>query len=122
VLGEEHQETLRSMNNLAGLYLRQGKYGQAEPLYVTALERRARVLGEQHPDALLSIDNLASLFARQGKYAQAERVYARAADLRHRAWSFCEAQIPTPTAVFIAVSRPNVAQTFRFAVTATARL
>ena len=32
VLGEEHPDTLISMNNLAVLYRDQGKYAQAEPL------------------------------------------------------------------------------------------
>ena len=52
VLGEEHPNTLESMNNLAGLYMNQGKFAQAEPLLVKALEVSRRVLGEEHPDTL----------------------------------------------------------------------
>jgi hypothetical protein len=32
VLGERHPDTLTSLHNLAGLYLRQGCHGEAEPL------------------------------------------------------------------------------------------
>ena len=38
VLGKEHPDTLISVNNLAGLYQAQGRYGEAEPLYRRALE------------------------------------------------------------------------------------
>ena len=33
VLGPEHPDTLSSVNNLAGLYARQGRYAEAEVLY-----------------------------------------------------------------------------------------
>ena len=50
------------MNNLAVLYLDQGQYAKAEPLFVKALEVRRRVLGEEHPDTLTSMNNLALLY------------------------------------------------------------
>ncbi|MEL6816657.1 MAG: tetratricopeptide repeat protein, partial [Cyanobacteria bacterium J06598_3] len=37
-LGERHPDTASSLNNLAELYRSQGRYGDAEPLYVEALE------------------------------------------------------------------------------------
>ena len=40
------------MNNMASLYMDQGRYDEAEPLHVEALELRRRVLGEEHPDTL----------------------------------------------------------------------
>ena len=39
-LGPEHPDTLTSVNNLAGLYRSQGRYGEAEPL-TAARSRRA---------------------------------------------------------------------------------
>jgi hypothetical protein len=36
VLGPEHPDTLVSVNNLAELYRRQGRYTEAEPLYQRA--------------------------------------------------------------------------------------
>ena len=44
VLGEAHQDTLAAMGNLGLVYKVQGKYAQAEPLYIKELEARRRVL------------------------------------------------------------------------------
>ena len=52
VLGREHPDTLRSVNNLAALYQAQGRLAEAEPLYKRALEAYERVLGREHPDTL----------------------------------------------------------------------
>ena len=40
VLGAEHPDTLVSVNDLAGLYEREGRYEEAEPLNVRALAAR----------------------------------------------------------------------------------
>ena len=45
---------LKTMNNLAALYSKQGKYDLALPLYEKALEGRRRILGEDHPSTLNS--------------------------------------------------------------------
>ena len=47
------------MNNLAVLYKDQGRYDEAEPLYLETLETRKRVLGDDHPDTLGSMNALA---------------------------------------------------------------
>ncbi|KAK9384145.1 hypothetical protein V1515DRAFT_576687 [Lipomyces mesembrius] len=75
VLGEEHPDTLTSMNNLADLFHSQGKYEAAEPLYKETLRLSKKVLGEEHPDTLTSMNNLAGLFHSQGKYEAAELLY-----------------------------------------------
>jgi hypothetical protein len=72
VLGEEHPETLSSMNNLAGLYQDQGKYDLAEPLFVKTLEAKRRVLGEEHPNTIRSMDDLASLYLTRTEFNKAE--------------------------------------------------
>jgi CHAT domain-containing protein len=66
-LGEEHPQTLTSVNNLAFLYESQGRYGEAQPLYRRALTARERVLGEAHPDTLATLLNSSALFAAQGR-------------------------------------------------------
>jgi hypothetical protein len=38
VLGNDHPDTLRFMNNLAVLYQSQGRYDEAEPLHLETLE------------------------------------------------------------------------------------
>ena len=54
------------MNNLASLYIDQGRYSEAEPLYMRALEASERVLGREHPDTLTSVNNLATLYQHPG--------------------------------------------------------
>ena len=50
VLGEDHRDTARSYNNLAGNLNDQCKYAEAEPLFRKALAIHQKVLGEEHPD------------------------------------------------------------------------
>ena len=48
-LGAEHLDTATSLNNLALLYAREGRYEQAEPLYQRALAICEKRLGAEHP-------------------------------------------------------------------------
>jgi len=71
-----------SLNNLAALYESQGRYEQAEPLYLQALELSQRLLGEDHPNVATSLNNLAGLYKSQGRYNEAEPLYLQALELR----------------------------------------
>ncbi|KAH6848197.1 hypothetical protein B0I37DRAFT_376932 [Chaetomium sp. MPI-CAGE-AT-0009] len=62
VLGEEHFDTLSSMDSLASTYQNQGRWKEAEALEVRVIETLKRVLGEKHPGTLSSIGNLASTY------------------------------------------------------------
>ncbi|KAJ3278973.1 Kinesin light chain 3, partial [Borealophlyctis nickersoniae] len=75
VLGEDHPDTLNSVNDLAVLYKRQGKYEKAEPLLVDGVERARRLLGEDHPHTISYLNNLAMLYHGQGKYDKAEPLH-----------------------------------------------
>ena len=79
---EEHYAS--TLNNLAALYDSQGRYDQAEPLYLQALELCKRLLGEDHPQVATSFNNLAGLYESQGRYEQAEPLYLQALELRKR--------------------------------------
>jgi serine/threonine protein kinase/tetratricopeptide (TPR) repeat protein len=83
-LGEEHPNTLRSMHSLALLYHRQGRWGEAEPLYVKVLQIQRRVLGEEDPDTLTSMDDLAFLYGEQGRLDKAESLNVKTLELRRR--------------------------------------
>ena len=84
-LGEDHPDTLETMNDVAELYLEyQGKSGQAEPLLNKVLEVRRRVLGEEHLDTLTSASNLAAFYRDQGKYAPAEPLLTKVLEVRRR--------------------------------------
>ena len=50
-----------TLNSLAVLYGKLGKYKDAEPLCKRALEIREKVLGRDHPDVVKQLNNLALL-------------------------------------------------------------
>jgi hypothetical protein len=58
VLGEEHPDTLSSMNNLAGTLHAQGDLPGARMVLDQVLNVRRRVLGKEHPDTVNSAWNL----------------------------------------------------------------
>ena len=62
LLGDDHPDTLASINNLAILYYNQGKYNEAEPLYKECLEKRKQKLGDDHSDTKETKKNLDLLY------------------------------------------------------------
>ncbi len=84
VLGQQHPQTLVSMDILANLYHHQGRYEQAEPLYEKILEICRRVLGPRHPGTLTSMNNLAGLYRAQGRHEQAEPLQQKALEIQRR--------------------------------------
>jgi CHAT domain-containing protein/tetratricopeptide (TPR) repeat protein len=72
---ERNPRTLISLSNLALLYKAQGRYGEAEPLYLEALRAQREELGPHHPDTLTSLNNLAILYHAQGRYGEAEPMH-----------------------------------------------
>ncbi|KAH8658626.1 hypothetical protein BGZ60DRAFT_507289 [Tricladium varicosporioides] len=83
-LGDDHPDTLDSMNSLAEVFRRQGKYIEAERLQWQTLELRKQVLGDDHPNTLDSMSNLAVVFRGQGKYIDAERLQRQTLELRRQ--------------------------------------
>ena len=73
-----------NLNYLANLYYSQGRYSEAEPLLVQALELRNRLLGEDHRNVATSLNNLALLYKSQGRYSEAEPLYLQALELYKR--------------------------------------
>lgn len=65
MLGQDHPDVATFYQNLALLYRDQGRYTEAEPLYLKALELRQRVLREDHPDVADSYNGLAGLYQSQ---------------------------------------------------------
>ncbi|GHO76378.1 tetratricopeptide repeat protein [Ktedonobacter sp. SOSP1-85] len=77
-LETDHPEIGTIFNNLALLYLHQGRYAEAEPLYQRALTIAQEQLGADHPQTGTSLNNLAELYRAQGRYAEAEPLHQRA--------------------------------------------
>ena len=75
------------LDNLASLYLEQGKYAEAEPLLQRSLSIREKALDPNHPDVALSFYGLTGLNARRGKRAEALGFLQRALpDGRDEPW------------------------------------
>ena len=71
--GKEHPSTLLSINSLAQLYVDQGRYGDAEPLYRRVLDAQERTFGREHPNTLTSVNNLANLYRARAIMARPSR-------------------------------------------------
>lgn len=84
LLGNEHWETLTSMNNLAEIYRDQWKLKEATDLQERALEARKRTLGEEHPDTLRSMDNLADIYGELERFDEAADLLERVLEARKR--------------------------------------
>jgi tetratricopeptide (TPR) repeat protein len=74
-LGEDHPDTIASLNNLAEFFERKYDYDRALPLLEELLPKRKRALGEDNPETLKSLNNLANLFYSRGEYDRAVPLY-----------------------------------------------
>jgi tetratricopeptide (TPR) repeat protein len=81
---KEDIEFALSLNNLARLYYFQGRYNDAEPLFLQSLDIRKRQLGNDHPDVATTLNNLAQLYESQGRYNDAKPLYLQSLDIRKR--------------------------------------
>jgi len=84
VLGENHPETLNSVNNMGEVLHYLGKLDEVMPYYQEALNKRRKVLGEEHPDTLESIARMAGLLHDQGELDRAIPYYGDALEKRRR--------------------------------------
>jgi tetratricopeptide (TPR) repeat protein len=84
-LGPEHPDVALSLNNLAIVYERQGRYGEAEAAHARALPILEKALGPEHPHVASSLSGLATVYERQGRYGEAEAANARALAILEKA-------------------------------------
>lgn len=75
ILGPNDRETAQAFNNLAGLYLDQGRYAEAKLLLQKALKIWEKVQASDCPEVANVLNNLAVLHLTQGKYAEAELLF-----------------------------------------------
>ncbi|HEU4422046.1 MAG TPA: tetratricopeptide repeat protein [Pilimelia sp.] len=81
-LGDNHDTTLVTRNNLAQVYDAVGRLDEAIDLLTRTLADRERVLGPDHPHALTLRNNLASAYETAGRLDEAIDLYTR--NLTHR--------------------------------------
>ena len=67
------------------LYVNQGRYADAEPLYKRSLAIYEKALGPDHPNVAGSLNNLAGLYNEQGRYADAEPLFKRSLAIYEKA-------------------------------------
>ena len=79
--GTDHPHYATSLNNIALLYVQEGNYERAEPMYLQSLDIRKRKLGETHHVYAISLTNLAALYKRIGNHQGAEQLYLEAMPL-----------------------------------------
>jgi hypothetical protein len=60
-LGDDHPAVAQSLHNLAGLYQSQGRYAEAEPLYLQTLAILMEKLGADHPNTQTGWQNFVYL-------------------------------------------------------------
>ena len=71
VLGNEHQDTATTYNNMAVIFSKQGDYEKALEWHQKALAIRKKVLGNEHQYTATTYDNMAVDFSEQGDYEKA---------------------------------------------------
>lgn len=78
VLGEGHEKTMTSRNNLGVAYRMAGRVWEAIPLLERTLADSVRVLGEGHWDTLGSRNNLAETYVVAGRVEDAIPLFEQA--------------------------------------------
>lgn len=83
-LGSEHDDTLRTLSDLAGLYWRMGRLDQAEGALLKSYQTKVRLRGEDDITTQNAANNLANLYLTKGQYKEAERLYRKSYETRKR--------------------------------------
>ncbi|KAK7177352.1 Kinesin light chain 5 [Paraphaeosphaeria sporulosa] len=71
---DDDEERLDLLWKCAMALYSDGRYEEAEEMFVQVIETRKTVLGEEHPDTLTSMANLASTYRIQGRWKEAEEL------------------------------------------------
>ena len=94
-----------SLNNLAGLYLMQGRYDEAEPLFKRTLAIEEKVLGPGHSTVASDPQQPRPALFAQGRYVEAEPLYKRSLVIREKALG--------PDHPYVTISLANLAVLYR---------
>jgi tetratricopeptide (TPR) repeat protein len=82
--GLEDRRVAVSLSQLAQVYAGQGKYVEAEPVYLQALKIYQTVHGEFHAAVAATLNNLRGHHRIYGRYAQAEPLLTRALVIKEK--------------------------------------
>lgn len=81
--GPNHTRHAFFLNSIAKIYETEGKYTQAEEVYLSA-EKVQRSTGKNHTTYALIVNNLGVLYEKQGKYIRADSAYQVALKIREQ--------------------------------------
>ncbi|KAJ5855593.1 uncharacterized protein N7529_009537 [Penicillium soppii] len=81
-LGEDHDDTLSIMSDLASVYLNQGKKDQVMELYARILNFQRIKNGNKHPTTLRTMSIVAHLYWKQGRVDMAQNLYEEVMEAR----------------------------------------
>ena len=84
VLGEKHQDTATSYNNLAELYRTMGLYEKALQHHQKSCTLTKEVFGEEHQNTASSYNNQALLYEMMGEYEKALSYYQKSLLIREK--------------------------------------
>ena len=84
IFGEQQKHYAISLHNLGFAYYKQGKYNQAEPLFVRSLAIKQRLLGPKHSEVAVALNNLSSVYKAQNRYLKAEKLLLRSLTMQEQ--------------------------------------
>ena len=85
IFGDNHPDSATSLNILADAQLRQGKYGEAQKNFSTALGIYEKRLGPEHVNTAAGLNNLALVLEKLGDYTGAEALLRRSLRIMEKA-------------------------------------
>ncbi|CAK4449767.1 unnamed protein product, partial [Aphanomyces euteiches] len=84
LLSKDHEDTLGTMNNLGGIYSRQGKHDVAVSLLMECYEGRRQVLGEEHQSVRSTMTEISMVLDNQNRLNESLEWSRRCFELQMR--------------------------------------
>ncbi len=84
ILGAEHPDTLKTMNNLAVQFDLLGKHEEARKLFEQATETWRRTRGLEDPNTLKAMNNLGMMMERLDRPEEARKLFKQTFEIRRR--------------------------------------
>lgn len=78
VFGEDHKQTLNTLNNLGVFYKNLKNYEKALGYFESAFEGYEKILGMNHPDTVGAVMSMAVVYTRLKDFRKVEELFPRA--------------------------------------------